>query len=516
MEAPLPERETDRLAALRALRILDTEPDERFDRLAAFACNIFRVPIALVSLVDENRQWFKSCVGLDLAETDRSMSFCAHAVTADRMLVIEDAFADERFADNPLVTGPPGIRFYAGAILHAPDTTLALGTLCVIDCVPRAFSAYDRSILAELATLVEEQFAITEERRGLRQYEAVLRAATGHCILATDDAGSITIFNSGAERLLGWRADEVVGKPLLEFLHPDDLSKAAAFLDRQRDRTGEGEGDPLHMRFVRDGEVRDAEAVAYTLVDDPSIRGIVLTIRDITEQRQLERLKSQFISAVSHELRTPLTSIKGSLGLIVGGVAGELPEQAAHLVKVADRNSDLLMQLVDDILDLDRLDDGRMILERDDEPLDAIVGRSVDAVSGMAAQRNVRIVTHGVDATVIHVDGFRISQALTNLLGNAVKFSPEGADVTVTVGHAPDAMTLQVSDAGPGIPADMREAIFERFEQVRGANSLSGEGTGLGLPIARGIVEAHGYSLSVESAEGNGSRFTIRLPLGDE
>jgi PAS domain S-box-containing protein len=646
IEAPVPERESERLTALRALAILDTEPEVRFDRIADLATNVFGVPVALVSLVDEKRQWFKSCVGMDLAETDRSISFSGHAVAADQVLVVPDALDDERFTDNPLVTGPPGIRFYAGAPVHAPGSGLPIGSLCIIDRVPRRLTERERTILVELAALVEAEFAITEERRGLWLYEAVLRAATGHCVFATDASGSIVIFNAGAERLLGWRADEVVrkatpalfldreelggaldravgmdpvdvvrevvgegvphrlhfvtrdgarvpvsvtftvnkdrhgravgligiatdisdqvateerlasnerlfrtilkhitdgvvvidregtigyassaalvlvgvsaarealGRSIFDFLHPDDIPEALGALERQRNRTGEG--DPLYVRVVRaDGGERDTEAVAYTLLDDPAVQGIVLTIRDITEQRALERMKNQFISAVSHELRTPLTSIKGSLGLIVGGVAGELPEQAAHLVEVAARNSDVLMQLVNDILDIERLDADAMILDVTDTPVDEIVRQAVDAAAGMAIDRDVEIETRGIDGAVLRVDGFRIGQALTNLIGNAVKFSPAGGVVRVEEEVRPDAVTISVSDAGPGIPPDMQESIFERFEQVRGLNDVMGGGTGLGLPIAKGIVEAHGGTIMVESELGAGSRFIIRLP----
>ena len=644
--APAADREAERLAALAALHILDTDPEERFDRITRLAAEIFGTPIALVGFVDAERVWFKSRHGLAATESTRRSSFCAHAVADDQILVVEDARVDPRFADNPHVTGGVGVRFYAGAPVHAPGTGLPIGTLCVIDREPRSFSAHDHTLLLQLAGFVEAEFAITEERRGLWLYEAVLRAATGHCVFATDAAGVITIFNSGAERLLGWRAEEMVGRatpaqfldrtdlgpqmdraigmdpvdairtlvgegvphrlrfvtrdgtrvpvlvtftvnhdrydrpvgligvatdissqvateerlasnerlfrtilkhiddgvvvidrdgiiryasaaamklvgvttarealgrPIFDYLHPDDIADAAESLDRQRNRTGEGE--PLYVRVVRgDGDERDAEAVAYTLLDDPAVQGIVLTIRDITEQRALERMKNQFVSAVSHELRTPLTSIKGSLGLIMGGIAGELPEQAAHLVEVAARNSDVLMQLVNDILDIERLDADAMILELTETPVEEVVRQALDATSGMAIDRDVAIETRGVDTTVVRVDGFRIGQALTNLVGNAVKFSPAGSVVLIEESVEPDAVAIAVVDSGPGIPADMHESIFERFEQVRGLNGVMGGGTGLGLPIARGIVEAHGGTITVESDVGTGSRFVMRLP----
>lgn len=168
MKAPaIPVDEQERLTQLRALAILDTPPEERFDRVTRMARRLFGVPIALVSLVDENRQWFKSCLGMELSETDRRVSFCAHAILNKGALVIEDAAQDERFADNPLVTGAPYIRFYAGHPLHTLSGQ-AIGTLCIIDREPRAFEQEDLAMLADLAGMVEReimavQLAISDE-----------------------------------------------------------------------------------------------------------------------------------------------------------------------------------------------------------------------------------------------------------------------------------------------------------------------------------------------------------------
>ena len=163
MSPPLPRNESKRLHALRELLILDTPPEERFDRISAFAAKEFDVPIALISLVDENRQWFKSRVGLDACETSREVSFCGHALSMDVPLVIEDALLDERFADNPLVTGPPHIRFYAGAQLRLASG-LVVGTLCLIDQAPRRLDEMDLGILGSLRALVVEE--LTARPRG--------------------------------------------------------------------------------------------------------------------------------------------------------------------------------------------------------------------------------------------------------------------------------------------------------------------------------------------------------------
>lgn len=154
--APALAHDAERLDALRALLILDTPPEERFDRITAFAAREFEVPIALVSLVDQNRQWFKSRVGLDACETPRDISFCGHAIVSPETLVVTDAPSDPRFADNPLVTGPPHIRFYAGAPLVLPEGHI-VGTLCLISPRPRTYDALDRAIHHALRDLVVEE-----------------------------------------------------------------------------------------------------------------------------------------------------------------------------------------------------------------------------------------------------------------------------------------------------------------------------------------------------------------------
>ncbi|RMF98065.1 MAG: sensor domain-containing diguanylate cyclase [Gammaproteobacteria bacterium] len=171
LKPPLPHNETLRLKSLHALRVLDTAPEERFDRVTRLARNVFKVPIALVSLVDQDRQWFKSRTGLAASETPRDISFCGHAICGEEILVVRDARLDERFHDNPLVAGEPGIRFYAGCPLHAPDG-LRVGTLCLIDRQPREFGDSDRDMLQSLSELVEAELAsialaTTDELTGL-------------------------------------------------------------------------------------------------------------------------------------------------------------------------------------------------------------------------------------------------------------------------------------------------------------------------------------------------------------
>ncbi|MGY2896576.1 GAF domain-containing protein [Deinococcus sp. UYEF24] len=207
--------EAQRLAALERYAILDTDPEVSFDRLTRLTARLLRVPIVLISLVDDHRQWFKSCYGLDLRQTDRSISFCAHALASDDVLVIPDTTQDERFVDNPLVLYGPHIRFYAGAPLVTPEG-LRLGTLCVLDTVPHAeFTAAEQEILQELASSVMSELELRTALADRRQTEAVnaaILAASPDAIITLDAQGLITEWNSAAERMSGYTSREVLGQ----------------------------------------------------------------------------------------------------------------------------------------------------------------------------------------------------------------------------------------------------------------------------------------------------------------
>jgi signal transduction histidine kinase len=215
---------------------------------------------------------------------------------------------------------------------------------------------------------------------------------------------------------------------------------------------------------------------------------------------------------VGHELRTPLTSIRGSLGLLEGGVLGELPQDAANMVAVATVNTDRLVRMINDILDIERMAAGRLSLEPDAVDAAELVSQSIQVVQATADAAGVTL-RNDAARIMVFADPDRIVQALVNLLGNAVKFSTRGGVVTVTASSDDEGALFSVTDTGRGIPADRLEGIFERFRQVDASDAREKGGTGLGLPIARGIVDQHGGRMWVESREGRGSTFHFTLPV---
>ncbi len=512
----LPPDEARRLLALRRLNLLDTPAEERFDRIVRMASRMFRVPITLVSLVDESRQWFKARVGLASASTPRDVSFCGHAILAPLTFVVRDALEDARFADNPLVTGEPHVRFYAGHPLRAADGS-PVGTLCLLDRQAREFTDEEEQLLRDLASWVElELNALTlrEARTVLEQQERFFELSVDMLCIAGLD-GTFRRLGRAWTRTLGYPEGELLATPLLDLVHAEDRAATAAWLARG------ARGEPLpsfeHRCRAADGSWPWLQWNAAVNREEGIFYGVA---RDVTEQKRLEaereqvaRMKSEFVSTVSHELRTPLTSIRGSLGLLDGGVLGDLPEQARDMVRIARNNTERLIRLINDILDLEKMESGKLDFHLEPLALDTLLTQAVEAHQGYAEQCGARLelVLEVRDVRAV-LDGDRFLQVLANLLSNALKFSPRGERVTLRLARSDTGVCVSVEDRGPGIPESFRARVFEKFAQADGSDSRSKGGTGLGLSIAWSLVQRMGGSLDFVSWPGEGTTFRVELP----
>lgn len=237
--------------------------------------------------------------------------------------------------------------------------------------------------------------------------------------------------------------------------------------------------------------------------------------QDIVQLRELERLKTDFVSTVSHELRTPLTSMRGALGLILGGKVGELPAKGRDLLQIAMSNTERLIRLINDILDIEKMDAGQISLRRDRLRLRPLLETTCTGLEGFARDHRISLrITTAMDADADVIgDPDRLIQVFTNLLSNAIKFSPAEGTVELSIGLEQGQVRVRVCDFGPGIAPEFAERIFGRFQQAGGADSRKSGGTGLGLNIARGIVEQHSGAIGFEAAEGGGTVFWVTLPI---
>ena len=339
-------------------------------------------------------------------------------------------------------------------------------------------------------------------------------------MVMTDAAGMIILANTEAERLFGYRPDELIGRTMLmlvpQRLHRDYLRHHTMF-SRRPGTNHFGDGYKL-FGLRRDGTEFPIEIRLNPIAarDGDFVLSVIV---DISERLRIERLKDEFVSTVSHELRTPLTSISGSLGLLAGGAAGKLPEPALRLISIAQNNSLRLVRLINDILDIEKIESGQIIFNFKRVDARALVEQVIEANRGYADGFHVHAWLADaptLPAAEVYADPDRLAQVLTNLLSNAIKFSPPGGEVLVAVEARDDMIRIAIRDHGPGVPPEFKPRIFEKFAQADATDARQKGGTGLGLSIVRQIVARLGGQVGFEDAVGGGTVFHVELPAWEE
>ena len=348
--------------------------------------------------------------------------------------------------------------------------------------------------------------------RELNQQNELILKSVADGIFGVDPAGRVDFVNPAAAEMLGATPSELIGRPVHAIIHSgaskevcDDQCRARrAFLLH-----GSTSGQDVYYRL--DATSFPVEFSVTPMLEHGVIIGSVLSFRDISERYALDRMKDEFVSTVSHELRTPLTSIRGALGLLSSGLLGQISDKAANLLRIAVSNSDRLVRLINDILDLERMESGRAPLNFRPAFLNELAQQVVDAMQPMADAASIRLLVKS-EITPVEADPDRLVQVITNLLSNAIKFSQPDSSVRVEVMPVEGGAQLSVVDEGRGIPTDKLESIFDRFQQVDASDSRQKGGTGLGLAICRTIVQQHGGRIWAEHNPVRGSTFRFFLP----
>ncbi|MDK2122771.1 ATP-binding protein [Parachitinimonas caeni] len=351
--------------------------------------------------------------------------------------------------------------------------------------------------------------------------------STAYGFIATDSDGTIRSVNRRVETMLGYPPDELIGQQKLTLFH--DPNEIAVHLDTREyspdgawalltDKARKGQIAESEWTYLRKDGSRLPVMLSVTALQQGTglVSGFLAIVNDLTERRRVEQMKREFVSTVSHELRTPLTSIRGSLGLLLGGMNNELSEQAVQLIGIAHKNSERLVRLINDILDIEKIESGKMKLEIRAEPVMTLVSQAISINRGFAQEYGIQYkVVESCDNVMAWLDADRFGQIMANLLSNAVKFSPTGQGVEVGVRRAGKRIRIMVRDYGPGIPAQFRSQLFQKFSQVDSSDTRQKGGSGLGLAISKALTEAMQGKLGYEDAEGGGSLFWLELPIAD-
>ncbi len=353
-----------------------------------------------------------------------------------------------------------------------------------------------------------------------RQRELILEAV-GDGIFGIDLDGKVTFINEAGAKALGCAPEELVGRDAHELIHHSHVDGTPYSRSTSPILQALRRCEAIRMRdevfWRKDGTAIPVEYSANPIVDDDSINGMVVAFQDVSDRKRLESMKDEFISTVSHELRTPLTSLRASLGLIHSGALDKRPEKQRQMVEIAIGNCDRLIRLVNDILDFDRGEKGRLPLNREVVDSEILLRRAADVAHNAATQAHIDFRLEA-NAPPIFADEERVMQVLNELVGNAIKFSPPGTTIRLGAqavsGVVPgtNEVRFMVEDQGRGIAPEKLERIFDRFQQGDASDSRALGGTGLGLALCRSIVEQHGGRIWAESELGRGSKFLFTLP----
>ena len=444
-------------------------------------------------------------------------------ITSNEAVIINDPASDRR-TGGPHGNNPPMNAFLGIPLLRDNKAIGMFGIANRPDGYDESLVNYLEPVTSTCSHIVEALKADrlrerTEEQ--LRERETRMRTIFENVvdgIITTNEKGIIESFNHAAENMFGYSAEEAIGNNI-SILTPSNHRKQHDKYIKNYINGHDSKimGAGREVEGVRkDGSTFPVD-IAVTEMWIGTDRLFCSIMRDITERKKIERMKNEFISTVSHELRTPLTSIRGALGLIGSGSAGELPARVQPLVDIAAKNCDRLVRLINDILDIEKIEANKMEFTVQPFELMPLVNQAVESNRAYADEYGASIVvSEGVPGTIVLVDEDRFTQVLTNLLSNAAKFSPQGGTIRVTAQACNDGVRVSVSDEGPGIPEAFQMKIFEKFSQADGSDTRQKGGSGLGLSITRVIVENLGGHIDFETQEGKGTTFYVDLPVHSE
>ena len=517
----------------------DSGYDKRFQEVLELGRQLFNMPLAIISHVIGEKYIVEHVASPDGApppgsEFKLGETYCHHTLAAN------DATGFEHAADSEIFNHPCykafGLEAYIGAPIYVNDELY--GTLNFSSPEPHnaTFTNGDYNLIQLLAQWIGSEISRVQAEAELYNTTALRQAimdSANFSIISTDVNGIIKIFNTCAEHMLGYSADELVNIQSPAILHdPDEVVSRAAELTEKLGRPIEpgfdvfvcqaraGVPDEKEWTYIRKDGTRLPVMLSVTAVHaaNGDIIGFLGIGSDLTERKKIDRMKNEFISTVSHELRTPLTSIRGALGLVLGKGGADLPPKLLRMLETANRNSERLTFLINDILDLEKINGGKLEFQLGSVNLYDLAKRATEENEGYAHSHNVSLKLN-FDAdhmTMVRVDEQRLLQVFANLISNAVKYSPENDVVQIYVKRHNGRIRVSIFDNGLGIPDEFRSRIFGRFAQADSSDTREKGGTGLGLTITKAIVEQLSGSIGFNSVPGEGAEFYFDLPAWEQ
>jgi PAS domain S-box-containing protein len=526
-------------ATIASLDLIGTPRDPVLDGLVRSAATLTDSPMALISLVDGKRQWFKARYGMELTEVPANRSFCAHVMQGDDLMEVPDARADVRFAQLDLVTGDLSCRFYAGVPLFVDGVNI--GTLSVIDQAPKTLTCAQRLVLHDLGQAVEHWMRSLQDRNELRRVAADRQSLFENMaegVLLIDRNNRLLDANPAVLKMLGTDKDRLLARRLHDVLSGHEHGR----LDAARLRA------PAEVVDLQEWEAKRADGSRFQVevgVRPLDAERTVVVVRDVTGRRhkelqqrlQLEslvaqrtqdleqarqhaeeanRVKGEFLAAMSHEIRTPMNGVVGIVDVLR---QSSLTPYQSDLADTIRDSAFALLGIIEDLLDFSKIEAGRLSLEREAVPLRRMVEGACEALLPLANGRNVamRVFVDPLLPAVIVSDPLRLRQIITNLVGNAIKFSAgleRSGRVLVRLEPAScGQLRLRVSDNGIGMDREALDRIFKPFEQAESSTTRRYGGTGLGLSICHSLATLFGGSIDVQSTQQRGTTFSVTLPL---
>ncbi len=521
--------EEERLKEVNSYNIENTFTEKEYDNIVFLASAICGTPIALVTLMYKERQWFKATLGTDLKENKRELSFCTHAIAGEEdVMVVENANEDIRFMHNPLVEGDPKLVFYAGAPI-VNKNGYSFGTVCVYDIVKKTLTHEQKKglkILSEqvmnLLELRKQNLGIEELNEGLQKKDranferlknmieimplaAKVLDENGRIVHANNLLYTFYNIDSAKTNLIGMSWQEFQDLVIDKVLDNNKYRTQNIFFHNYKEIVLGQE-----VRLV-DGHILLKDYIP--IFESDSFHGSLILYRDITQDRRTDSSKTEFISLASHQLRTPTTSINWYCELLLDEETGSLNQQQKEFLKEIHHGNQKMVELTKALLDVSQLETGEFFTEPKLINLDKIADDVLKELQTQIINKKLKIEkkyhAHGVE---IETDPKLIRIVFQNLLSNAIFYTPEGGEISVEIKNHLGCAEIEICDNGPGIPINAQEKLFTKFFRAENAQVIRPDGTGLGLYIAKSILDKLGGHIIFDTMKVKGTSFKVSIP----